>query len=185
MVGSSSPRRGGGSAVARRGEAEGAFPSPRPVPLPELVLAVGVAGRCTRLPQPAHINNDFSHIKILQPIPACGQARHGSEPATIPRNSGDAVWMHKPSGGMRGRARRQGRRGGVGGGAPGGRGGGEGLRQARQGPLGMEQHRPAPLVLVQEGAVLEVCHHRVLALDARVRDAAHLHPPPPPPQVPA
>lgn len=140
MVGSSSPRRGGGSAVARRGEAEGALPSPRPVPLPELVLAVGVAGRCTRLPQPAHINNDFSHIKILQPIPACGQARHGSEPATIPWNSGDAVWMHKPSGGMRGRARCQGRRGGVGGGT--GRKGRRG--RAPAGPPGPPGNGTAP-----------------------------------------
>lgn len=43
-----------------------------------------------------------------------------------------------------------------------------------KGPLAPEQHRAAALVLVQEAGVLEVRHHCVLALDARVRDAADL-----------
>ena len=40
--------------------------------------------------------------------------------------------------------------------------------------VAVEEHGAAALVLVQQAGVLEVRHHRVLALDARVRDAAHL-----------
>jgi hypothetical protein len=43
-----------------------------------------------------------------------------------------------------------------------------------QGSFAAKQHRAAALVLVQEAGVLEVRHHGVLALDARIGDAADL-----------
>jgi hypothetical protein len=50
----------------------------------------------------------------------------------------------------------------------------EGLWLAGVRPFADEQHRPAALVFVHEGAVLEVADECCAALDATVADAAHL-----------